>query len=137
MSYTSVYFTKSFPKWEDIMGGPDQAYNMQDTRDKYRQYILGRIAAGTIAALGTDAPSGTSQYLYAPQIYHNLGGKPIGIVGTMSNKIGKFSCVHVKLSDFMLFPFVEAAVSMNVLLKHTDVTPFLLNIWSILPTGRT
>jgi hypothetical protein len=48
----------------------------------------------------------------------------MGIVGISSNKIGEFSCVYIQLSDFTLFTFVEAAVSMNVLLMHTDVTPF-------------
>ena len=136
MSSTSVYFTKSIPKQADIMRVPEQAYHMQGTCDKYLQYVLGGITAGTIVALWTIAPSGTFQYLYVPQIHHNLGGKPMGIVGTLSNKIGKFSFIHVKLSDFMLFTFVEATVSMNVLLKHTDVTPFLPNIWSIRPAGR-
>ena len=54
--------------------------------------------------------SGTIQYIYALQIHHNIGGKP--------------SCIHVKLSNFMLFSFVEAAVSMSVLLKHTNINLF-------------
>ena len=124
MTSTVAYVTKSFPIQAGITGSPEQAYHMQDTHDKYCQYVLGGITAGTISALGTIASSGTFQYLYAPQIHHDLEGKPIGIVGTSSDKIGKLSCVHVKLSDFMLFPFIEAAVSMNVLLKHTDVTHF-------------
>ena len=93
MTSTAAYFAKSFPKQAVITGSPKQAYHMQDTRDKYIQYVLGGITAGTIVALGTIVSSGTFQYLYAPQIYHNLGGKPIGIVGTLSNKIGEFSCV--------------------------------------------
>ena len=91
MSSTSVYFAKSIPKRADITGLPDQANHMQDARNKYLQYVLGGIAAGTIAALGPIASSGTFQYLYAPQIHHNLGGKPIGIFGTSSNKIGEFT----------------------------------------------
>jgi hypothetical protein len=70
---------------------------MQDTHNMYLQYVLGGITAGAIVSLGTIAASGTFQYIYAPQIHHNLGGKPIGIVGTSSNKIGEFSCVYVKL----------------------------------------
>jgi hypothetical protein len=91
MTSTAAYFTKSIPKQADITGSPKQANHMQDTHDKYLQYVLGGITAGTIAELGTIASSGTVQYLYAPQIHHNLGGKPIGIVGTLSNKIGKLS----------------------------------------------
>ena len=37
--------------------------------------------------------------------------------------MGEFSCVYISLSDFKYFPFVEAATSMNELLKHTKVTP--------------
>jgi hypothetical protein len=98
---------------------------MLDNCNKYYKYILGGISAGTIAALGTIAPGGSFQYLYAPQINHDLGGKPIGIVGTSSNKIGEFSCVVIKLGDFKHFPLVEATATMNVLLKHTDATQFL------------
>ena len=126
MSSTATHFTKSFPKRADITGSPEQAFHMLDNRDKYYKYLLGGISAGTIAALGTIAPSGSFQYLYAPQIYHDLGGEPIGIVGTSSNKIGKFSCIYINLGDFKCFPFVEATASMSKLLKHTDVTQLLL-----------
>jgi hypothetical protein len=71
MISTAAYFTKSFPKRAEITGLPKQAYHMQDTRNKYLQYVLGRITAGTIAALGTIASSVTFQYLYAPQIHHD------------------------------------------------------------------
>ncbi len=98
---------------------------MLDNRDKYYKYLLGGISVGTIMALGTIAPGGSFQYLYAPQIYHDLGGEPIGIIGTSSNMIGKFSCVYITLGDFKCFPFVEAVASMSKLLKHTDVTPLL------------
>jgi hypothetical protein len=63
---------------------------MLDNHDKYYKYLLRGISAGTIVALGSIAPGGSFQYLYAPQIHHNLEGKPIGIVGISSNKIGKF-----------------------------------------------
>ncbi len=95
---------------------------MLDNHDKYYKYLLGVISAGTIAALGTIAPGGSFQYLYAPQIYRDLGGKPIGIIGTSSNMIGDFSCIYITLGDFKCFPFVEAVASMSELLKHTDVT---------------
>ncbi len=64
-------------------------------RDKYYKYLLGGISAGTIAALGTIAPGGSFQYLYVP-----LGGESIGIIGTLSNKIGEFSCVYITLGNF-------------------------------------
>ena len=68
---------------------------------------------------------------------HNLGGKPIGIVGTSFNKIGELSCIYIKLIGFMLFPFTEAAVYMNLLLKHTNATQLSEeHFWCIPLTGR-
>ena len=121
MSSTAIHFTKSFPKRADITGSPKQAFNMHVSRELYLEYLLGGIAANTIAALGSLANNGSFQYLYAPQIHKDLGGKPIGIVGTSSNKTGEFSCVHMHLSNFKLFPFVESQASMNELLKHTEL----------------
>ena len=126
MSSTATHFTKIFPKRADITGSPEQAFHMQENRDKYFKYLIGGISAGTIAAIGTIAPGGTFQYLYAPQVRHDLGGEPVGFVGNSSNKIGEFSCVYISLSDFKFFPFVEAVSAMNVLLKHTEVTPLAL-----------
>ena len=124
MFSTATHFTKTFPKRADITGSPEQAFHMLENRDKYYKYIIGGISAGTIAAIGPIAPGGTFQYLYAPQVRHDLGGDPVGFVGNLSNKIGKFSCVYISLSDFKFFPFVDATSAMNVLLKHTEVTPF-------------
>ncbi len=107
MSSTVTHFTKSLPKRADITGSSDQASNMQVSREVYLEYLLGGITAGTISALGLVATSGCFQYLYAPQLHRSLGGKPIGIVGTSSNKMGKFSCVYMSLSNLKLFPFVE------------------------------
>ncbi len=122
MSSTVTHFTKSFPKRADITGSPKQAFNMQDSREKYLTYVLGGVTAGSIAALGSIATGGSFQYLYAPQIHHDLEGQPIGIVGTSSNKMGEFSCIYMNLSNFKLFPFVEPTASMSRLLKHTKVT---------------
>jgi hypothetical protein len=70
---------------------------MQDNRDKYFKYLIGGISAGTIAAIGTIAPGGTFQYLYAPQVRYDLGREPVGFVGNSSNKIGEFSCIYIIL----------------------------------------
>jgi hypothetical protein len=125
MSSSATHFTKSLPKRVDITGSPEQAFHMLDNRDKYYKYLLGGISAGTIAALGTIAPGGNFQYLYAPQIHHDLKGEPIGIVGTSSNEIGKFSCIYITLGNFKCFPLAEATASMSKLLKYTDVTQLL------------
>jgi len=124
MSSTVTHFTKIFPKQADITGLPEQAFHMQDNRDKYFMYLIGGISAGTIAAIGTIAPGGSFQYLYAPQVRHDLGGEPVGFVGNSSNKIVEFSGVYISLSDFKFFPFVEATSIMNKLLKHNETTPF-------------
>jgi hypothetical protein len=122
MSSTVTQFTKSFPKQADITGSPEQAFNMQDSREKYLTYVLGGITAGSIVALGSIATGGSFQYLYVPQIHHDLGGQPISIVGTSSNKMGEFSCIYMNLSNFKLFPFVKPTASMSGLLKHTKIT---------------
>jgi hypothetical protein len=127
MSSTVTHFTKSFPNRADITGSPKQAFNMQDSHEKYLTYVLGGITAGSIATLGSIATGGSFQYLYAPQIHQDLGGQPIGIVGTSSNKMGKFSCIYMNLSNFKLFPFMEPTASMSGLLKHTKVTQLLTN----------
>ena len=113
MSSTATHFTKTFPKRVDITGSPDQAFHMQENRDKYFKYLIGGVSAKTIAAFGTIAPGGTIQYLYGPQVHHDLGGNPVGFVGNSSNKLGEFSCVYISLSDFKYFPFVEATAAMN------------------------
>ncbi len=59
MPSTTTHFTKSFPKRTDIMGSPKQAFHMLDNHNKYYEYLLGGISAGTIAALGTIAPGGS------------------------------------------------------------------------------
>jgi len=103
-STTATHFTKTFPKRADITGSPEQAFHMLENRDKYYKYLIGGVSAGTIAAFGTIASGGTFQYLYAPQVHHDLGGNPVGFVGNSSNKIGEFSCVYIGLSDFKYFP---------------------------------
>jgi hypothetical protein len=125
MSSTATHFTKIFPKRVDITGSPEQAFHMLENRNNYCKYLIGGVSAGTIAAFGTIAHGGTFQYLYAPQVHHDLGGNPVGFVGNSSNKMGEFSCVYISLSDFKYFPVVEAATSMNKLLKHTEVTPLV------------
>jgi hypothetical protein len=124
MTSTTSYFTKSLPKRGDIMGSPNQAFNMNSTRKGYYDYILGGITAGIIAAIGTlSHESNNFIYLFAPQIHCDLGGKPLGIVGNAFNKMGKFSCVYIKLTNLKYFPYIESTTTMDARLKHTEVTP--------------
>ncbi len=59
MSSIVTHFTKFFPKQADITGSPKQAFNMQDSREKYLTYVLGEITAGSIAALGSITTGGS------------------------------------------------------------------------------
>jgi hypothetical protein len=124
MTSTTSYFTKSLPKRGDITGSPNQAFNMNSTCKGYYDYILRGITAGKIAAIGTlSHESNNFIYLFAPQIHRNLGGKPLGIVGNTSNKMGKFSCVYIKLTDLKYFPNIKSTTTMDACLKHTEITP--------------
>jgi hypothetical protein len=123
MTSTTSYFTKSLPKRGDIMGSPDQMFNMNSTRKGYYHYILGGITAGTIVAIGTlSHESNNFIYLFATQIHCNLGGKPLGIVDNASNKMGEISCVYIKLTDLKYFPYIKSTTTMGMRLKHTKVT---------------
>ncbi len=114
MTSTTSYFTKSFPKRGDITGSPDQAFNTSSTRKGYYNYILGGIIAGTIAAIGTlSHESNNFIFLLALQIHWDLGGKPLGIVGNASNKMGKFSCVYIKLTNLKYFPYIKSTTTMD------------------------
>jgi hypothetical protein len=67
MTSTTSYFTKSLPKRGDITGSPDQAFNMNSTREGLYDYILGGITAGTIVAIGTlSHESNNFIYLFPP-----------------------------------------------------------------------
>jgi hypothetical protein len=101
----------------------DEGFNMNSTRKGYYDYILWGITTGTIAAIGTlSHESNNFIYLFTPQIYHDLGGKPLGIIGNASNKMSKFSCVYIKLTDLKYFPYIKSMTSMDARLKHTKVT---------------
>jgi hypothetical protein len=124
MTSTTSYFAKSLLKRGDITGSPNQVFNMNSTRKGYYNYILGGITTGTIAAIGTPShESNNFIYLFAPQIHHDLGWKPLGIVGNASIKMGEFSCVYIKLTNLKYFPYIDSTTTMDVRLKHTKVTP--------------
>jgi hypothetical protein len=124
MTSTTSSFNKSLPKRGDITGSPNQAFNMNSTCKSYYNYILRGIISGTIVAIGTlSHESNNFIYLFAPHIHHDLGGKPLGIVGNASNKMGKLSCVYIKLTDLKYFPYIESTTTMDARLKHTEVNP--------------
>ncbi len=102
MSTTATYYTKLYPKYGNLTGSLDQAYNLLPA--KYFNHILGGIDASTIATLGTVTPGSYNlSYIYAPQGHTNLSGKFLGFVGNASNRIGEFSCVHIHKDSFGFF----------------------------------
>jgi hypothetical protein len=112
MSTTATHSTKLYPKQGDLTGSPDQAYNLLAA--KYFDHILGRIGAGTIAALGTVAPGSYNlSYIYIPQVHTNLSGNFLGFAGNASNKIGEFSCVHIHKDSFGLFQIIDSKANLE------------------------
>jgi hypothetical protein len=116
MSSPPSYYTDLFPKWGDITGSNNQAFNKG--QDLLSHFVRG-IRANTIAAIGTLAP-GTSivQYLFSPKIHHDLGGAPKSIVGNASNKLGEFSCVTVPIASLKLFACIAEEKKMMGLLPY-------------------
>jgi hypothetical protein len=112
MSTPATHYTKLYPKWGDLTGSPDQAYNLLPA--KYFDHILGGIDAGTIAALGTVAPGSYNlSYIYAPQVHTDLSGNFIGFIGNASNKTGEFSCVHIHKDAFGLFRIIDSNINLD------------------------
>ncbi len=125
MSTTATHYTKLYPKGGDRNGSPDQAYNLLPA--KYFNHILGGIGAGTIAALGTVALSSYNlSYIYAPQVHTNLSGNFLGFVGSASNKIGEFSCVHIHKDSFGFFQIINSKADLEEAMPghSSNITPF-------------
>ena len=87
MSSTASTFTNLHPMRGDIMGSTDQAFGMVDT---LVDYVIRESRGKTIVAIGMIA-HGTCivQYLCAPRVHTDLGGKPISIIGNASNNPGE------------------------------------------------
>jgi hypothetical protein len=103
MSTPATYYTKLYPKQDDLTGSSEQDYNLLPA--KYFYHILAGIGAGTIAALGTVAPGSYNlSYIYTPQVHTDLSGNFISFVGNASNKIDEFSCIHIHKDAFWTLP---------------------------------
>ncbi len=129
MSTPVTHYTKLYPKWGDLTGSPDQAYNLLPA--KYFDHILGGVGAGTIAALGTIAPGSYNlSYIYAPQVHTDLSGNFIGFIGNASNKIGEFNCVHIHKDAFGLFQIINSNINLDKTMPghSSTVTPFDLDL---------
>ena len=106
MSSTITTFTNLHPKWGDITCTNDQTFGKVAN---LMEYVIGGIRGKTIVATGMIA-HGTCdiQYLYAPCIHVNLGGKPISIIDNASNKLGKFPCIVLPISSLKLLPCITS-----------------------------
>ncbi len=95
MSVTAnTTYMASFLKRPEITGAPDQVFKF----DNFLNRLIGGIKANTISAIKTiNLGSLCTQYLYAPQIHFSLAGKPIALIGNLSNKMGEYSLLHWKL----------------------------------------
>jgi hypothetical protein len=93
MSVTAnTIYTTSFPKRPDITGAPNQVFKF----DNFLYPLIGGIKANTISAIRTiNLGSLCNQYLYAPQIHFSLAGKPIALIGNLSNKMSEFSLIKI------------------------------------------
>jgi hypothetical protein len=124
MSTPATHYTKLYPKWGNLTGSPDQAYNLLPA--KYFDHILGGIGTSTIVALGTVAPGSYNlSYIYAPQVHTDLSGNFIGFIGNASNKIGEFSCVHIHKDAFGFFQIINTNANVDETMPghSSTVTP--------------
>jgi hypothetical protein len=121
MSITAnTTYMASFPKRPDITEDPDQVFQFNN----FLECLIGSIKANTISAIGTINPGSLcTQYLYAPQIYFNLAGKPIAFIGNSSNKTGEFSLIKIDVKSLRLFPYIKDKATMDISLNHGDDLP--------------
>ena len=89
--------------------------------------LVNDIRANTILAISTIAFDMMQlQYIFDPKIYTKPDGMPISIIGNASNKMGKFSLVHLHMIKIALFPCVIQKEATNVLPLGKDIPPELL-----------
>jgi hypothetical protein len=125
MRTTTTHYTKLYPKQGNLTGSSDQAYNLLPT--KYFNHILGGIGAGTIATLGTVAlGSYNLSYIYAPQVHTDFSGNFLGFVGSASNRIGEFSCIHINKDSFGFYQIINLKANLDKAMpgQSSNLTPF-------------
>ena len=114
-----------FPKRGDITGFNNQAFGRVKS---VLAYVLGGIKANTIAAIRAIALGTTIvQHLFAPKIHYDLGGVPKKIIGSMSNKLGEFSCVAMPIFSLKAFGCIISKTNAEGVLRHgLDLTNNML-----------
>ena len=70
-------------------------------------FIISKIKSNMISAIGSTNTKTALQYLFWPQIHIDLDGKPVAIVGNMSDEQGEFSLGKVSLKAIAYFILVD------------------------------
>ena len=124
MNAPASNFTDLYPKRGDIIGSTEQAFG---ARTVFRTTLENAIRANTVSAIGTIALKTMQvQYIFDLKIYTKPDGTPISVVGSASNKMGKFSLAHLLMSEITLFPWVVQKEATSVLPLGKDIPPELL-----------
>ena len=120
MTTSNLSFTMSSAKRPDVTGDPKQAFAYGET---VASYMMGAIAAKTLAAFGFVNQSKMVQYIYAPQVHSDLSGKPLSIVGNASNKAGECCLIALDITSIGMFH--------SILKKGADLD--IINSFSLPP----
>ena len=124
-------FSTSKPRRGDVDGQPTQVYEFPNGT---KNYFLNTIEAGTLAALGGFDSQGAIGYLVNPHVLKDLQGRPVAIVGNMSNDKGDYTLAKVLIENvgkhFTVFaepdtfPEGQRGAESITGTKYLDDTPF-------------
>ena len=124
-------FSTSKPRRGDVDGQPTQVYEFPNGT---KNYFLNTIEAGTLAALGGFDSQGEIGYLVNPHVLKDLQGRPVAIVGNMSNDKGDYTLAKVLIENvgehFTVFaepdtfPEGQRGAESITGTKYLDDTPF-------------
>ena len=95
-------YTASKPRRQDVTGSPEQTFGSNDPI----QSMLNMIMAFTLAAIGMPNVNGKMIWIFFPCIHKDLEGRPVSIVGNVSNKKGTFALVEIPLSEINFFSII-------------------------------
>ena len=117
---TITTYTASIPKRPDLTGKPEQVFKFANFMD----HLIGGIRARTIAAIGTVSPGRLSlQYLFAPQLYCDLSGNPVAIIGNCSNKPSEFTMIKIDVASIREFPYFKDDKTMDSNFTRGEAIP--------------
>ena len=99
---TADLYTASKLRRRDVNGSPEQVFGNKDPI----QAMLNMIIACTLAAIGMADVNGKMIWIYFPCIHNDLEGKPVAIVGNVSDKKGTCALVEIPLSELNFFSII-------------------------------